>query len=227
MRGRRTYDRNRALRRLDLLPRRRRLHQRQRPPRRRDDRNRIDREMPPAEAEEEDRRGREEAGTVDKLEEEENRQAVEERATDLQVEARLAAARWSSPPTRIDVASGRAERPSANFIAVGQRSADRFGRSLVGLLAAQRADLRGPRPPESDRRSDRQPSLPLSPARQPSTAKRRSRATWTGDLSVDLPGFGTVPLTGAGVKASICQATACPSGGLFSAPIAGGGSALR
>jgi hypothetical protein len=34
-------------------------------------------------------------------------------------------------------------------------------------------------------------------------------ASWSGDLKVELPGFGTVPLAGNGSHASMCQAPAC------------------
>jgi hypothetical protein len=33
--------------------------------------------------------------------------------------------------------------------------------------------------------------------------------TWTGDLKIDLPGFGEVRLTGPGTHASMCSGTAC------------------
>jgi hypothetical protein len=51
--------------------------------------------------------------------------------------------------------------------------------------------------------------------------------TWTGDLRVDLPGFGTVPLTGPGVKASLCAAPSCGPGGSFSRPLAPAVSTFR
>ncbi|HVX33681.1 MAG TPA: hypothetical protein VHA80_11135, partial [Solirubrobacterales bacterium] len=32
---------------------------------------------------------------------------------------------------------------------------------------------------------------------------------WVGNLKVDLPGFGVVPLTGHGVRASMCEGFSC------------------
>lgn len=37
----------------------------------------------------------------------------------------------------------------------------------------------------------------------------RTHAEWSGDLSVALPGFGRVPLTGNGIRAGLCEGTAC------------------
>jgi hypothetical protein len=34
-------------------------------------------------------------------------------------------------------------------------------------------------------------------------------ASWTGDLGVELPGLGKVPLTGAGIDAGLCKGTSC------------------
>jgi hypothetical protein len=53
-----------------------------------------------------------------------------------------------------------------------------------------------------------QPPLPFSG----SATFRRHQAkapTWTGDLNIDLPGFGQVRLAGPGTSASMCEGTAC------------------
>ena len=42
--------------------------------------------------------------------------------------------------------------------------------------------------------------------------------SWTGDLKVDLPGFGEVRLTGPGTHASMCEGIACLLRGLLSDP---------
>ena len=36
-----------------------------------------------------------------------------------------------------------------------------------------------------------------------------SQPTWSGDLSADLPGLGTVPLTGPSFSSKLCRSTAC------------------
>jgi hypothetical protein len=42
--------------------------------------------------------------------------------------------------------------------------------------------------------------------------------TWTGDLKIDLPGFGPVRLAGPGTHASMCDGIACQLRGLLSTP---------
>jgi hypothetical protein len=37
----------------------------------------------------------------------------------------------------------------------------------------------------------------------------RTHAEWSGDLTAKLPGFGRVALTGNGVRAGLCEGTAC------------------
>ena len=169
---------------------------------------------------------REEAESVGKLEEEERaKRSEEDGLTEVEVKARGGKVVFTA--ARIDVAAGGRKGSSANFVAVGQRQRGPIREvSLVGLLAVKASTFEVPDLQNPTAEAILSPPSPFSGSAT-FGAESPQPGNWTGDLKVDLPGFGPVPLTGAGVKASICQAAACPSGGLFSAPIAGGGSTLR
>jgi hypothetical protein len=66
---------------------------------------------------------------------------------------------------------------------------------------------------------------PPSPFSGSATFRRESRkeSKWSGDLKVDLPGFGTVPLTGRGAQATLCVSECAKE--LFSLRRAAGGRA--
>jgi hypothetical protein len=53
---------------------------------------------------------------------------------------------------------------------------------------------------------------PPSPFSGSATFRQESprSVSWSGDLKVELPGFGIVPLTGSGVQATMCEALGCP-----------------
>jgi hypothetical protein len=169
---------------------------------------------------------KEEAETVGKLEEEEAAKRNEEEGL-TQVEAKARGGKVVFTAARIDVAAGGRKGSSANFVAVGQRQRGPIREvSLVGLLAAKASTFEVPDLQNPTAEAILSPPSPFSGSAT-FHAESPQPGNWTGDLKVELPGFGPVPLTGAGVKASICQAADCPSGGLFSNPVAGGSSALR
>jgi hypothetical protein len=62
---------------------------------------------------------------------------------------------------------------------------------------------------------------PPAPFTGSATFKRESgqQPSWTGDLAVELPGFGNVRLATPGVSASMCEVPACRSAGLLSQPV--------
>jgi hypothetical protein len=56
---------------------------------------------------------------------------------------------------------------------------------------------------------------PPAPFEGSATFRRLSakQSSWTGDLRIDLPGFGLVRFTGAGTKASMCEGLTCVAHG--------------
>jgi hypothetical protein len=56
---------------------------------------------------------------------------------------------------------------------------------------------------------------PPAPFTGSATFRRESakKSSWTGDLRIDLPGFGLVRFTGAGSEASMCEGLACVAHG--------------
>jgi hypothetical protein len=169
---------------------------------------------------------REEAETVGKREEDEQAKQAEER-NEIQLDAKARGGKVIFTATRIEAAAGGRKGSSANFIALGQRERGPMREvSLVGLIVAKGSSFQVPNLQNPTDEATVRPSSPFSGS---ATFRGESPrpGSWTGDLKVELPGFGTVPLTGAGVQASMCQAPDCPGGGPFSEPIAGGGSALR
>jgi hypothetical protein len=169
---------------------------------------------------------REEAETVDKLEEEEQTKRAEE-LNEIQVEAKARGGKVVFTATRIEAAAGGQKGSSVNFLAIGQRERGPMREvSLVGLIEAKGSSFRVPDLQNPTNEATVSPSSPFSGSATFRGDLPQS-GSWTGDLKVELPGFGTVPLTGAGAQASMCQAPDCSSGGLFSEPVAGDGSALR
>jgi hypothetical protein len=164
---------------------------------------------------------KEEAETVGKVEEEEQAKRNEEEGL-RQVEAKARGGKVVFTAARIEAAVGGRKGSSANFVAVGQRERGPMREvSLVGLTAAKGSTFQVP-----DLQNPTAEAIVSPPSPFSGSATFRAESpqpdNWAGDLNVELPGFGTVPLTGSGVKASICQASDCSSGGLFSEPIADG-----
>jgi hypothetical protein len=83
-----------------------------------------------------------------------------------------------------------------------------FTMRSLALSAASKEDFVSPRP-----------GKPLSAASVSSAAPFSGSATfavtgsghgeWTGDLAVELPGYGLVPLTGSKIRAGLCDPKAC------------------
>lgn len=82
--------------------------------------------------------------------------------------------------------------------------------------------------PDANHPTDEAVISPSSPFSGSATFRRPSAdsVTWTGNLKVDMPAFGTLPLTGPRVEASLCLASGCPVGGLARA-LAPGDPTLR
>jgi hypothetical protein len=96
-----------------------------------------------------------------------------------------------------------------NFIASAARRRGRIEeRSVAAILFEKGSTFLVPnrRAPASE--AVISPSAPFSGTA--TFQRRRAKPpTWTGDLKVDLPGFGTVRLAGPGTHASLCEAAAC------------------
>jgi hypothetical protein len=169
---------------------------------------------------------KEEAETVGKLEEEEAAKRNEEEGlTQVGVKARGGEVVFTA--ARIESPAGGRKGSSASFVAVAQREHGPMREvSLVGIIAAKGSAFEVPDLQSPTAEAILSPPSPFSGSAI-FHGESAQPGNWTGDLKVDLPGFGTVPLTGAGVNASICQRSDCSSGGLFSEPIVGDGSALR
>jgi hypothetical protein len=162
---------------------------------------------------------REEAETVGKLEEEEQAQKAEEEHY-VQLFATLEGGKVAFSAQREEVAGAKGKVTTTNFVAFGHRQRGRLRESAIDLIFLGRGSsfqLTDPSNPTAG--ATVTPPAPFSGS---ATFLQESAQppTWTGDLRVDLPGFGTVPLTGPGVKASACAASGCVPGGSFSQPVA-------
>jgi hypothetical protein len=104
------------------------------------------------------------------------------------------------------------EQTFAGFTAAAARNRGKISEvSLVLLLDAKAASFLSPEPLFPTREATISPPAPFS-GTGTFTREPGKTASWSGDLAVELPGFGNVPLAGSGSKASMCQAPAC--GGL-------------
>ncbi len=182
-------------------------------------------EMPTSEAGQGDPR-KEEAETVGKLGKEEQAKKAEE-LHEVQVDAKARGGKVVFTATRIEAAAGGRKGVSTNFLVFGQRRRGPMGEvSVVGLIGAKGSSFQVP---DLGNPTDEATVSPSSPFSGSATFRREppQPSDWTGDLKVELPGFGTVPLTGAGNPSLDVPGTRCSSGGHLSEPITSGGSAIR
>jgi hypothetical protein len=115
--------------------------------------------------------------------------------------------RFAATRTRIE-ARGRS-RTFSSFTAVTGRNRGKLQEvSIALLLFEQGSTFLSPEPSFPTRAATVSPPAPFSGTATFTREPGRS-ASWSGDLKVELPGFGDVPLTGSGSKASMCQAPAC------------------
>jgi hypothetical protein len=191
----------------------------------------VEREAPqschfPKAVEHDPKTEREEAETVGKLEEEEQAQKAEEEHH-VQLIATLDGGKVAFSAQREEVAGAKGKVTTTNFVAFGLRQRGRLRESAIDLIflgGGSSFQLTDPSNPTAG--ATVTPPAPFSGS---ATFLQESGQppTWTGDLRVDLPGFGTVPLTGPGVKASTCAASGCAPGGSFSQSVAPEDRALR
>jgi hypothetical protein len=100
-------------------------------------------------------------------------------------------------------------RTVSSFSAIGIRRLGMISEVALSLALIEKGSLFAtPEPLFPTREATIAPPAPFSGT---ATFRRDpgQSANWSGDLSVELPGFGTVPLAGDGSHASMCQAPAC------------------
>jgi hypothetical protein len=103
---------------------------------------------------------------------------------------------------------GVEERESGSFVAFAERKRPGFTVSSSAFSAGSEAGFVSP-----------DPEKPLSAATVSGQAPFSGSATfemtsprygeWSGDLEVELPGYGRVPLTGPKIRAGLCETKAC------------------
>jgi hypothetical protein len=69
-------------------------------------------------------------------------------------------------------------------------------------------DFVSPEPKEPLAAAEVSPSAPFSGSASFALTSPR-QAEWSGDLAVDLPGYGRVALTGPKIRAGLCETKAC------------------
>jgi hypothetical protein len=111
--------------------------------------------------------------------------------------------------TRTQIKAKGKSQTFSNFTAVAGRNRGKLQEvSLVLLLFEKGPTFLSPEPLVPTREATISPPAPFSGT---GTFVRGDggAASWSGDLAVELPGFGSVPLAGGGSKASMCRPPAC------------------
>jgi hypothetical protein len=111
--------------------------------------------------------------------------------------------------TRTQIKAKGKSQTFSSFTAVAGRNRGKLQEvSLVLLLFEKGSTFVSPEPLFPTREATVTPPAPFSGT---GTFVRESgkSASWSGDLAVELPGFGDVPLAGSDSKASMCQVPAC------------------
>jgi hypothetical protein len=119
------------------------------------------------------------------------------------------------------------KRTITSLLAGGSRSLGRIRLVSVALAFSEKGSTFVT--PDPLHPADEAILTPNAPFSGSATFRRESgqEASWTGDLKVELPGFGTVPLAGPGAHASLCQPSTCEASSVFSARGAALGSRPR
>jgi hypothetical protein len=100
-------------------------------------------------------------------------------------------------------------RSFTSFTAVGVRHSGKIREvSLLLILFERGSTFVSPDPLHPTREATISPPAPFTGS---ATFRRESPGpvSWSGDLKVELPGFGEVPLTGDGARATMCEPPGC------------------
>jgi len=168
---------------------------------------------------------KEEAETVDKLEEEEQKGKAEE-IGEVQMTTMDPGHEVVFAASRNELHAGGKNGAQSTFEAFRFRHRGRLQEdAIVVQFANKGSSFKLPDPTHPTDEAVISPSSPFSGS---ATFRRASSdsVTWAGNLKVEMPAFGSVPLTGPHVEASLCQVSDCPGGG-FSRPLAPADPTLR
>jgi hypothetical protein len=153
-----------------------------------------------------------EAETVPKPEREEAAKQAEERR-ELRLIALLDGGRVTFAATRMEAEMKNEPTTVSELIVLAERT--RGGLREISFLGEVERAVTAFESPDPARPTTEAIIAPSSPPFSGSAvfqSEPKGTEDWTGDLKVRLPGMGTVPLTGAGAKATLC------SGGCQGAP---------
>jgi hypothetical protein len=98
--------------------------------------------------------------------------------------------------------------PTETFIAWIERVEPGFTATSSAFEGGSQASFVSPKPGKPLSEAEVSPSAPFSGSASFALTPPR-HAEWTGDLAVELPGYGRVPLTGPKVRAGLCQGETC------------------
>jgi len=168
---------------------------------------------------------KEEAETVDKLEGEEQRGKADETG-EVQMTAMDPGREVVFATSRNERHGGGKNKAESTFEAFRFRQRGRLEEDAIVVQFASTGSSF--KLPDTTHPTDEAVISPSSPFSGSATLRRASSGSisWTGNLKVEMPAFGSVPLTGPHVEASLCLVSECPGGG-FARPLSPGDPTLR
>jgi hypothetical protein len=168
---------------------------------------------------------KEEAEAVDKLEGEEQKGKAEQTG-EVQLTAMDPGRKVVFAGMRNELQAGGKGGAESTFEAFQFRHRGRLQEDAIVVQFASKGSSF--KLPDATHPTEEAVISPSSPFSGSATFRRASSdaVAWTGNLKVKMPAFGSVPLTGPGVEASLCHVSDCPGGG-FSRPLTPGDPMLR